>query len=435
MHVFLPLHILWLAVVEHAGALKPNLASLSRHDAKADSAFPRGHKEAAATRGYSAREPGIRRLLVLKRERSGSTWLDDLLAHHMPQFQWYVSEFQHSEMGSVRCRLSHIDWLREYLTDPCGDAYKERDMQYFRPEPECRPAAIGGHANGCRGRALDHGPAIVGVSLNPLNAIQRRQKDGWQLGTIREMACGSGRFSELPGGRGVAIVHMIRSNMVKHALSWVRSEGLFRACKTRKILTKEEQECAQAYHATNITLAEKQISSLVQTAAHYAAYTAAEAAVLQAWAGEPDCRSRGVLNMTYEAMQQDTPREMSRLLAYLGLTGPAAQVPHRLASDSVKLPGTEDLRRIINNFDEVEAAMRPYPWMHEQLMSRRKRIFPLPSHFAPQSIEEALMIVRSGGGRIGAPTLPFSFVSRTAQAPGMPFSFVARGPAVATKRH
>lgn len=170
----------------------------------------------------------------------------------------------------------------------------------------------------------------------------------------------------------VRVVVHVRSNHVKHALSFLRT-----GCE------------GELNHATKNDLMHRHESLLSVPPALLllkACNVAREQAKLLKDAHE---LARGHLAhiMRYEDMQRGLDGELERLLHAIGAAGdgvawsrdlpevpPAAASPTSKSDASTNMSlvkaGSDDLRHVLRNWDEVDAYLRPWPCLHQMLVAR-----------------------------------------------------------------
>lgn len=175
------------------------------------------------------------------------------------------------------------------------------------------------------------------------------------------------------------LVH-VRSNLVKHALSYLRQ-----ACPGEKNhVTKTGAKKKRALLHVPPARLLLRVRSIV-----FAQQAVLRRASQMAGGG-------AVHRIVYEAMQADIGAELRRVLRAVGVAPPAEPPPAE--HGAMVKAGFDDLRAALANFGELDAALAPLRCLHEMLHATAPRIFPLKEC---QGVGEVLMNQRQQPGHGG----------------------------------
>ena len=288
-----------------------------------------------------------RALLVLKDGHVGSEWFAESISRQ-PGTR-FIFEMGPCTTGRLAGKLAFFSAERQ------GCACTREDCSMFRDEMSKAPCLDAPSRTACR---------VLGGSL--ISMTSEREAAQWEL-VLRNQTTAT-------------ILVQTRSNLVKWAWSFYRTGAMkrLRAVETsnghvaapiprQNIHLRDET--ANRTHASPVrvdpvvllrmVIAKQERSErLVATARRLARLTSQR-------------RERVLL---YEAMQADMQGELDRL--YHAMDVPFERSAHEsVPTGSLLKHAPEDLSQAIANWDEVDAAFKPYPCLHAMLVDTERRIF------------------------------------------------------------
>lgn len=271
--------------------------------------------------------------------------------YHMGS-KWFADAFNHIHGAAFFFEYEHC--LRKLAPQPHVLAGPETTLGYLRHGCGCAESC-----HGCRAGELPPvQPAVPGGGAHRARASRVHAAESAHakhcLATgVSFGALGASYVAHLGAmlrlEPRLSIVLHVRSNHVKHGLSFLRV-----TCPS------------QPNHATAATAAHRMrmppalLLARSVTAARSQAKVSEQAASL---AG-----GRVAYTVVYEAMQRDLDGEMRRLLGAIGAP-PAAQGSVVRGGSLVKA-GSDDLAEVLANFGEVEQHLRSLPCLHSMLVAR-----------------------------------------------------------------
>eukprot|EP00746_Dinoflagellata_sp_MGD_P126875 gnl/MRDRNA2_/MRDRNA2_61600_c0_seq3.p1 gnl/MRDRNA2_/MRDRNA2_61600_c0~~gnl/MRDRNA2_/MRDRNA2_61600_c0_seq3.p1 ORF type:complete len:309 (+),score=57.23 gnl/MRDRNA2_/MRDRNA2_61600_c0_seq3:103-1029(+) len=246
------------------------------------------------------------RIVIWKQPHSGGTWIADMLKHE-PTMKCFHHE--------IKC----ADKLKKWVSAPpcdCG-CNSNSNATNCLMGANGKPLGIGFSKN------ADHIPGYM--SEGPLGAI-------------------------MLASEYVYPVHLIRTNFIRHALSYQRADQLKSKCGSKKVKGASMESCAKSLpQMMNVNTAKfiefaKKLSD-EQKERH-------EGIIRQLKKANKQDR---LLTISYENLMNDAAGEMTRLLRHVGLLGP--QESAQAQTRSVKIT-TNPLKNAISNFDELKMELQ-----------------------------------------------------------------------------
>ena len=277
--------------------------------------------------------------VVVKGYHMGSKWFSTALNGVAGAAFFFEYEHCLRKLAPQPGGLTGPEATLRYLRSSCGCA--DRCLGCNSSVPDlARPDDSGAHnARNARlhaaGKEYERHCMATGVSFAALGANYMSH-----LGAIRQLE------------PRLSIVLHVRSNHVKHGLSFLRVS------------------CPEQVNHAKVSAATVRMRVPADVLLALAVSTArAQAKVAE------DARSaaggRVAFTLVYEAMQLDLDGEIRKLLLAIGVPAAAAavRVPTLIKA------GGEDMREALANFDEVGRHFRPLPCLHSMLVARGPTVF------------------------------------------------------------
>ncbi|KAL1514724.1 hypothetical protein AB1Y20_003811 [Prymnesium parvum] len=286
-----------------------------------------------------------RALLVLKDGHVGSEWFAEAIARQ-PGVSFIF------EMGA--CITGNLAGKRLFLQEKRGCGCSKEDCSSYRRHIHHAPCVHQPNSSTC---------AVLGSShisiTSPTEVAQWEQV--------------------LRNSSAVLVLVQTRSNLVKWAWSFYRT-GALRAVRTKLSLdglrqaTSEPKEHIHLRNRSNfvpqqfvvdpalllrtVIAKQKRSELLIHTARKFARLV-----------GQPEEHV-----LMYESMQLDLEGELERIFKRMNL--PFDRVAHRQEEEGSLLKTTsEDLSRVMANWDEVHAAFSRFPCLLKMLTDKERRVF------------------------------------------------------------
>jgi len=301
-------------------------------------------------------------LLFFKYSRTGSTWLD-----------WTLDTL-HDKLGRP--------WSHSHEAQQCFPKKRNKFDRYVVGAAlgdasigtsKCRPSKC------CTPFELDRSRlAVVGLSL-ACNRLSQRDLslDRWVPAVTNATAS---------GGR-IIVATLVRTNLVKRAISAIAVEEQKKVCGHKKIPSGEQgQECLKDLSDT-LTVPLRALQENIYLSSAYMQHTVALANGVAKAAGRPE----GALLLRYEALQLDLAGGVRRFLHDADVS---LQEPLQLSADAVSLKrGDDDLSKYLDNFDELDRALADYPCLQRMLHAVDPVVFEdecvgeIPEEWRPRKCE------------------------------------------------
>eukprot|EP00746_Dinoflagellata_sp_MGD_P126873 gnl/MRDRNA2_/MRDRNA2_61600_c0_seq1.p1 gnl/MRDRNA2_/MRDRNA2_61600_c0~~gnl/MRDRNA2_/MRDRNA2_61600_c0_seq1.p1 ORF type:complete len:317 (+),score=57.55 gnl/MRDRNA2_/MRDRNA2_61600_c0_seq1:103-1053(+) len=248
------------------------------------------------------------RIVIWKQPHSGGTWIADMLKQEPT-----MKCFHHD----LKC-----DSLKKWVKAPpcnCGCSSKSNSTECLMGE------------NGK--------PLGIGFSKNPDDLVDHMSKK--KVGAIN-LASDS-----------VIPVHLVRTNSIRHALSYARVRRLEEKCGSK----------TASKHRGNKTSYKKCVQNFPQKIMVHPALFVAKAQQLSYLQRErheglvselqKENKEGRLLTISYENLMKDAPGEMTHLLRYVGLLG-----PNEFAQAEAQEITNTSLQEEISNFGELEMELQ-----------------------------------------------------------------------------
>ena len=285
--------------------------------------------------------------LVVKGYHMGSAWFEEAF-NKLPGVSFFF-EYEHClrDLAPAGSTLAPVMLTFRHLQQSCGSCADQKRTTRCRacgvvPPPDgsrLQLSTAGSTAHWPAGAAREAPCVATGISFAALGGPYLQH-----LFALRRL------MPTLP-----VLVH-VRSNLVKHALSYLRQ-----ACPGEKNHVTKAKERARLYVPPARLLLRVRSISYAQQAMLRRASELTGGAKMH--------------HIVYEAMQADLGAELRRVLRVVGAVPPTEPPPTERGA-MVKA-GFDDLRAALANFGELDGVLAPLPCLPKMLHATSPQVFPL----------------------------------------------------------